>query len=179
MDGLLNFDVRTRAASSTPCMNVGDGWIDVLMFKFENERRGGWVHGDLGGTFLVASSSNWNWARRYSRAWTDFVSFIAHACFSIGFDRVDLFFTTLVHFCVDYILFIDDYGACIDVAILLPRLLSLDGNDDDVGDGRATAGLHEGSPRLAVRRCPPSPSHSGAVLISSVPAFVIRLLQSI
>jgi hypothetical protein len=49
------------------------------------------------------------------------------------------FLTTLVHFCVDYILFINDYGACIDVAILLPRLLSLDGNDD-AGDGRAAAG---------------------------------------
>jgi hypothetical protein len=44
MDGLLIFDVRTRAASSKPCMNVGDGWIDVLVFKFENERRDGWVH---------------------------------------------------------------------------------------------------------------------------------------
>jgi hypothetical protein len=58
MDRLVNFDVRTRAASSTPCMNVGDGWIDVLVFKFENERRDGWVHGDLGGTYVVASSSN-------------------------------------------------------------------------------------------------------------------------
>jgi hypothetical protein len=28
---------------------------------------------------------------RYSRAWTDFVSFIARACFSIGFNRVDVF----------------------------------------------------------------------------------------
>jgi hypothetical protein len=35
------------------------------------------------------------------------------------------------------------------VAILLPRLLSLDGNDD-AGDGRAAAGWHEASPRLAV-----------------------------
>jgi hypothetical protein len=40
-----------------------------------------------------------------------------------------------VYFCVDYILFIDDYGACIDVAILLPHLLSSDGNDD-AGDGQ-------------------------------------------
>jgi hypothetical protein len=45
MDRLLNFDVVHALLAPRACMNVGDGWIDVLVFKFVNERRDGWVRG--------------------------------------------------------------------------------------------------------------------------------------